>query len=260
MDFDFFAKELLPKVSKAPVINFMGGEPTLHPRFVEMMKLTYEAITPGFSRPVHQWFDERKGAGPVGQHRRAQRSALAQNLFRRTPELADARKHFRKITSCQEIAETLLRVNGFSVTFSINLYSKIRTSPPSAEIDAIYQNAGLPRDQMYRIRVSPAFPIVGGESNAYLPIRDYPAAGRVMFAMLKNIRRCVSASTAPFHPVFSTIFRKTKCISPSVLLSRIQTDPGDGNLGPAGFVFRLRRRQSDGYRRQGRLFQLFPLS
>ncbi|QPJ64635.1 MAG: radical SAM protein [Candidatus Nitrohelix vancouverensis] len=205
MDFDFFAKELLPKVSKAPVINFMGGEPTLHPRFVEMMKLTYEAITPGASLGLftNGLMSEKaldllvSIAGPNGARLRKIYFAVLLNW--QTRENISEKNHQR----CQEIAETLLRVNGFSVTFSINLYSKNQDlSAQCREIDAIYQNAGLPRDQMYRIRVSPAFPIVGGESNAYLPIRDYPAAGRVMFAMLKKYPQMCFRFDCSFPPCF----------------------------------------------------------
>ena len=35
MDFDFFTADVLPRVKTASLINFMGGEPTLHPRFNE---------------------------------------------------------------------------------------------------------------------------------------------------------------------------------------------------------------------------------
>ena len=46
MDFDYFEKELLPRIQKAGVINFMGGEPTLHPRFNEMLSMTLDAMSP----------------------------------------------------------------------------------------------------------------------------------------------------------------------------------------------------------------------
>ena len=46
MDFDYFEKEMLPRIQKAGVINFMGGEPTLHPRFNELLSMTLDAMSP----------------------------------------------------------------------------------------------------------------------------------------------------------------------------------------------------------------------
>ncbi|MCS5544672.1 MAG: hypothetical protein NZ731_01910, partial [Gammaproteobacteria bacterium] len=37
MDFDFFTGDVLPRVKTASLINFMGGEPTLHPRFNDIL-------------------------------------------------------------------------------------------------------------------------------------------------------------------------------------------------------------------------------
>jgi len=31
MEYEYFQNEFLPKIKNAPIINFMGGEPTLHP-------------------------------------------------------------------------------------------------------------------------------------------------------------------------------------------------------------------------------------
>ncbi len=45
MEFDFFLDDLLPKIRSHPVINFMGGEPTLHPRFDEIFSRTLEAVS-----------------------------------------------------------------------------------------------------------------------------------------------------------------------------------------------------------------------
>ena len=88
---------------------------------------------------------------------------------------------------CKEVAEKMLRTNGYSVTFSLNLYSKDQDLEKQCEeIDAIYQKVGLPKDQQYKIRVSPAFPIIGGEANVYLPIRDYPKVGRQMLKILQR--------------------------------------------------------------------------
>ena len=104
---------------------------------------------------------------------------------------------------CREVAEMLMRKNGYSITFSINLYSKdqdIKTQ--CEEIDSIYQKVGLPKDQQYRIRVSPAFPIVGGESNIYLPIQDYPKLGRKMFQLLKRFPQMAFRFDCSFPPCF----------------------------------------------------------
>jgi molybdenum cofactor biosynthesis enzyme MoaA len=46
MDYDYFTTEMLPKIQTAGVINFMGGEPTLHPRFNEIFSATLDAMSP----------------------------------------------------------------------------------------------------------------------------------------------------------------------------------------------------------------------
>ena len=44
MDFQFFQEELLPRVKNVSLINFMGGEPTLHPRFTDILSETLESM------------------------------------------------------------------------------------------------------------------------------------------------------------------------------------------------------------------------
>ncbi|SVD33216.1 uncharacterized protein METZ01_LOCUS386070, partial [marine metagenome] len=46
MDFEFFQDELLPRIKSASLINFMGGEPTLHPRFNDILSQTLENMQP----------------------------------------------------------------------------------------------------------------------------------------------------------------------------------------------------------------------
>ena len=46
MDFDFFTEDVLPRVKTASLINFMGGEPTLHPRFNEILSSALENMQP----------------------------------------------------------------------------------------------------------------------------------------------------------------------------------------------------------------------
>ena len=71
------------------------------------------------------------------------------------------------------MAKALLSRNGFGLMFSLNLYSKDQDlATQCSEINEIYQDLGLPRNQKYKIRVSPAFPIVGDQENITLPIND----------------------------------------------------------------------------------------
>ncbi|SVD97892.1 uncharacterized protein METZ01_LOCUS450746, partial [marine metagenome] len=188
MDFDYFIKELLPRIKNSPSINFMGGEPTLHPEFNEIFSRTFEAMPSYTSLGL---FTNGLMSDKVldllvsvaGRNGAIQRKiSFAVLLNWQTLDNISEKNHER----CREVAESLMRTNGYSITFSINLYSKDQDIESQCEqIDEIYQNVGLPKDQQYRIRVSPAFPIVGGESNIYLPIRDYPKLGRKMFQLLK---------------------------------------------------------------------------
>ena len=181
MDFDYFTNELLPRIKNSPVINFMGGEPTLHPQFNDIFTQTLDTMSSYTSLGLFtnglmgdKVLDLLVNVG--GRDGALKRKITFSVLLNwQTLDNISEQNHER----CQEVAETLMRKNGYSITFSINLYSKDQDIESQCEqIDAIYQNVGLPKDQQYRIRVSPAFPIVGGESNIYLPIRDYPKLGR----------------------------------------------------------------------------------
>ena len=46
MDYEFFTGEMLPRVKNVTLINFMGGEPTLHPRFNDMLSRTLDTMQP----------------------------------------------------------------------------------------------------------------------------------------------------------------------------------------------------------------------
>jgi len=205
MEFDFFINQLLPRINRHPIINFMGGEPTLHPQFNEIFNRTLAAVNPYTSLNIftNGLMPEKvldlivKTAGIEGSVQRNIYFAILLNW--QTLENISGKNHKR----CHYVAEQLLRVNGYSVTFSINLYSKSQDLfTQCAEIDAIYQKVGLPKDQTYRIRVSPAFPIVGEEKNVYLPIRDFPRAGRTMLDILKKFPQLCFRFDCSFPPCF----------------------------------------------------------
>jgi radical SAM protein with 4Fe4S-binding SPASM domain len=205
MDFDYFTNDLLPKIKNDANINFMGGEPTLHPKFAEMFSQTLESMPPYASLGVftnglmpEKALDVLIGAsGRNGAITRKVGFAILLNW--QTMENISEKNHQR----CGEVAETLLRKNGYSVTFSINLYSiEQDLMRQCEEIDAIYQKVGLPKDQMYKIRVSPAFPIVGEDLNVYLPIRQFPQMGRKMIDVVKRFPQLSFRFDCSFPPCF----------------------------------------------------------
>ena len=205
MEFDFFLDQLLPKIRSHPVINFMGGEPTLHPRFNEIFNQSLSAVNPYTSLNVftNGLMPEKvldlmvKTASIDGSVKRNVYFSILLNW--QTLENISEKNHQR----CKQVAEQLLKTNGYSVTFSINLYSKTQDLlTQCAEIDAIYQKVGLPKDQKYKIRVSPAFPIVGEANNIYLPIRDFPKVGRSMLKILKQFPQLCFRFDCSFPPCF----------------------------------------------------------
>ncbi len=205
MDFDYFIGEMLPKIKTTPVLNFMGGEPTLHPRFTEIFSQTLEQMLPFSNLGVFT-----NGLMPdkvldclmasIGINGSIQRKITFSVLLNwQTKENISTKNHRR----CREVAKALFSKNGYGVTFSINLYSKDQDLYNQCrEIDEIYQEIGLPKDQQYRIRVSPAFPIVGEEKNTYLPIRDYPKVGRMMLDILKEFPQMAFRFDCSFPPCF----------------------------------------------------------
>ncbi len=205
MDYDYFTGDLLPKIKNDANINFMGGEPTLHPKFPEMFSQTLESMPPYSSLGVftNGLMPEKALDVLIGASGRngavSRKVGFGVLLNWQTQENISEKNHQR----CGEVAETLLRINGYSVTFSLNLYSiEQDLMRQCEEIDAIYQKVGLPKDQMYKIRVSPAFPIVGEDLNVYLPIRQFPQMGRKMIEVLKRFPQLSFRFDCSFPPCF----------------------------------------------------------
>ncbi len=184
----------------------MGGEPTLHPQFIEILELTLDHIPPFSTVGVFT-----NGLMPdkvldlmlllVGRGGSMSRNinfSILLNL--QTLENTSDKNHKRTL----EVAENLLSRNGYCVTFSLNLYSVEQDlARQCREIDEIYQKVGLPKNQSYKIRVSPAFPIVGeGDANIFLPIRDYPKVGLKMMAELRKYPQLDFRFDCSFPPCF----------------------------------------------------------
>lgn len=205
MDFDYFISDMLPKIKTAPVLNFMGGEPTLHPRFTEIFSETLDQMLPYSNLGLFT-----NGLMPdkvldllmrtIGINGSIKRQITFSVLLNwQTMENISTKNHRR----CREVAKALFSQNGYGVIFSVNLYSKDQDLYNQCrEIDEIYQEIGLPKDKQYRIRVSPAFPIVGEEKNSYLPIRHYPKVGRAMLDILKEFPQMAFRFDCSFPPCF----------------------------------------------------------
>ncbi len=189
MDYQFFQDELLPRIKKVSLINFMGGEPTLHPRFTDIVSSTLENMPPFTYLGVftNGLMPDKaldlllETVGPNGSMQKQIEFSVLLNW--QTMENISEKNHRR----CRESAEAIMGENCNSLMFSLNLYSvkqDLRTQ--CKEINGIYQDMGLPENQTYKIRVSPAFPIVGEDENISLPIRDYPKMGRMMIDILKE--------------------------------------------------------------------------
>ena len=205
MDYDFFISELLPRIKSASLINFMGGEPTLHPHFTDilsntlknMMPFSYLGVFTNGLMPdkVLNLILETVGRGGSIENQIQFNVLLNWQTIENTTE----KNHKR----CREVAELILGKNGHSLMFSLNLYStKQDLYRQCMEIDEIYQELGLPPGQRYKIRVSPAFPIVGEVQNVTLPIRDFPKMGRIMIDLLKDFPQMGFRFDCSFPPCF----------------------------------------------------------
>ena len=205
MDFKFFTDDVLPRVKTASLINFMGGEPTLHPRFNDILSSALDNMQPFSFLGIFT-----NGLMPdkvldlllntVGKDGSIQKQIQFSVLLNwQTMENISEKNHER----CREVARLLLGKNGYGLMFSLNLYSKEQDlATQCEEINEIYQDLGLPRSQKYKIRVSPAFPIVGDQENITLPIRDYPKVGRMMIDLLKEYPQLCFRFDCSFPPCF----------------------------------------------------------
>jgi radical SAM protein with 4Fe4S-binding SPASM domain len=203
MDYQFFEEDLLPRIKSVSLINFMGGEPTLHPRFTDiltncldnMSPFTYLGIFTNGIMPEKALNLLLEMVGPNGSMQKQVEFSVLMNW--QTKENTTEKNHQR----CRESAEAILEENPNSLMFSLNLYSiEQDLHTQCKEIDEIYQDMGLPEDQTYKIRVSPAFPIVGEDSNVSLPIRDYPQMGRMMIDIVKEFSQLNFRFDCSFPP------------------------------------------------------------
>ena len=203
MDYDFFLSDLLPRIKNTTLINFMGGEPTLHPRFTDIFSRTLESMQPFTYLGIFT-----NGLMPdkvlellletVGKKGSIEKQIQFSVLLNwQTMENISERNHQR----CREVAESIISKNGYGLMFSLNLYSvKQDLQTQCREISEIYQNLGLPPGQHYKIRVSPAFPIVGEQENTALPISDYPKMGRMMMDLMKEFPQMMFRFDCSFPP------------------------------------------------------------
>ena len=125
MDFEFFTEDVLPRVKTASLINFMGGEPTLHPRFNDILSSALDNMQP-FSflgiftnglMPDKALDLLLKTVGKDGSIQNQIQFSVLLNW--QTMENISEKNHER----CREVAKRLLGKNGYGLMFSLNLYS-----------------------------------------------------------------------------------------------------------------------------------------
>ena len=126
MDFDFFTQDVLPRIRTASLINFMGGEPTLHPRFNDILSSALENMQPfSFLGIFTNGLMPDKSLDlllqTVGKEGCIQKQIQFSVLMNwQTRENISEKNHER----CREVANQLLSKNGYGLMFSLNLYSK----------------------------------------------------------------------------------------------------------------------------------------
>ena len=203
MDFEYFISGVLPKIRQTSLINFMGGEPTLHPQFQEIFTQTLEAMQPFtylgiFTNGLMPEKTLEMLTQTVGRQGSMQKQIQFNVLLNwQTSENITERNHQR----CREVAERIIAENGHGLMFSLNLYSIDQNLYEQCrEIDEIYQYLGLPPGQKYKIRVSPAFPIVGEQGNVTLPISHYPKMGRMILDLLGEFPQMCFRFDCSFPP------------------------------------------------------------
>ena len=120
MDYEFFTDELLPRIKVASLINFMGGEPTLHPRFTDIFSRTLESLQPftflglftNGLMPDKVLDLLLKTVGRSGSIERHIQLSILLNW--QTMENTTEKNHQR----CREVAEAILSANGHGLTDS----------------------------------------------------------------------------------------------------------------------------------------------
>ena len=146
MDFDFFTGDVLPRVKTASLINFMGGEPTLHPRFNEILSSALDNMQPFsflgiFTNGLMPDKVLELLLNTVGKDGSIQKQIQFSVLLNwQTMENISVKNHER----CRDVAKALLRKNGHGLMFSLNLYSKEQElATQCAEINEIYQDSEM---------------------------------------------------------------------------------------------------------------------
>ena len=156
------------------VVRFCGGEPTLHPNFIEMMTLALE-------EPAREVFMMTNGVWPAPVREHIAR--LSRRDRRRVGFLFNVlpSAHYRPE---QEAAlhETLRMVDKARATLGVTLYER--------EYDHRHLFALADRYGFRRLRYSVASPNVSDPRSWLVdPTRDFPALAQIVYALTMEARR-----------------------------------------------------------------------